>query len=159
MKLIDPKLKNHIGHYVLQCLIATGALVIVLFYVDIFFRATVVASIGATSFIIFTMPHKNRGKAKFIIGGYTVGIVCGVLCNQIVGIVGEGNLSILGAVAVGLAMFLMVITNTEHPPAAAIALGITVEGYTGSMLVFIYMVTLFLLLIKWLLRRWLMDLL
>lgn len=159
MKLIDPKLKGHIGHYILQCLIATVALIFVLLYVDVFFQAAIVASIGATSFIIFTMPHTNSAKAYYIIGGYTVGIVCGVVSQQLLFFIGVVNISIVGAVAVGLAMFIMVITNTEHPPAAALALGIAVEGYTGEMLLFVYLVTICLLFIKWLLRRILIDLL
>ena len=36
---------------------------------------------------------------------------------------------IMGAVAVGLAMFCMVTTDTEHPPGAAIALGFVLNEW------------------------------
>ena len=37
-------------------------------------------------------------------------------------------------VVIGLAMFLMVITNTEHPPAASLALGLYPQSILGSIL-------------------------
>ena len=36
----------------------------------------------------------------------------------------------LGAVAISLAMFTMVVTRTEHPPAAALALGLVLNEWT-----------------------------
>ena len=157
MRLIDKNLRGHMLHYVVQCLIATATLGFVLLYMDIVIDTTVVASIGATSFIIFTMPHTNGAKPKYILGGYCVGTVVGVLANYL--LVMSVPINIVGALAVGLAMFFMVVTNTEHPPAAALALGIAINGYTLNTIIFVYGVAITLLLIKWLLRKWLMDLL
>jgi CBS-domain-containing membrane protein len=36
---------------------------------------------------------------------------------------------VFGALAVGLAIFVMVITDTEHPPAAGLALGLVLDEY------------------------------
>ena len=159
MRLLDRNLKGHILQYVAQCLIATATLGVVLFYMDIVMETAVVASIGATSFIIFTMPHTNGAKPKYILGGYAVGTIVGVLSNYLLVLNIGIPVNIVGAIAVGLAMFVMVITNTEHPPAAALALGIAIEGYTLNILIFVYGVAISLLLIKWLLRKWLIDLL
>jgi CBS-domain-containing membrane protein len=156
---IDKKVKGHLKQYVLQCLIATLALVIVLFYMDIMLKTAIVASIGATSFIIFTMPQTYRAEARYILGGYAVGAIVGVLLNMLHVSNADLSINVIGSVAVGLAMFIMVITNTEHPPAAALALGIAVEGYTVNMLLFVFGVTSLLLFVKWMLRKWLIDLL
>lgn len=158
MRIIDRKFRGNILQYAIQCLIATGALVFTLFYMDIVMETTVVASIGATSFIIFTMPNRNEAKPKYILGGYGVGTIVGIVLNYLLILDIGFSLNIMAALAVGLAMFLMVITNTEHPPAAAFALGLAVDGYTINILIFVYGVTITLLLIKWLLRTWLIDL-
>jgi CBS-domain-containing membrane protein len=42
---------------------------------------------------------------------------------------------LFGAAAVGLAIFLMVITNTEHPPAGGLALGVVLAEWDTVALV------------------------
>ena len=37
---------------------------------------------------------------------------------------------LFGALATGLAMFVMVVTRTEHPPAAALALGLVLNEWS-----------------------------
>lgn len=159
MKIIDKNLKGHIFHYIAQCLIATLALAVVLLSLDVFMNTAVVASIGATSFIIFTMPRTKRAGAYYVLGGYAVGTIVGVAFNQIIPMSSGLLYQLLAALAVGVSMFIMVITNTEHPPAAALALGIAVNGYSYEMLGFVYAVAVFLIGVKWLLRKWLIDLL
>ena len=39
------------------------------------------------------------------------------------------SLIVFAALATGLAMFLMVVTRTEHPPAAALALGLVLNEW------------------------------
>ncbi len=156
--MIDEKFKNHKLQYFLQCAAGTLALIFVLFYMNIMIETVIVASIGATSFIIFTMPHKESSCVKFILGGYLVGGFTGVIAYHLftadIGIGGNAA----AAIAVGFAMFLMVMTNTEHPPAAAFALGIAVYGYDWKMLFFVFGVNVFLLFFKGIFRRWMIDL-
>lgn len=159
MRFFDRKLKGHIIQYVVQCTVAAFSLGIILVYMDIYIDTTVVASMGATSFIIFTMPHKVSSRYRYILGGYTVGIIVGVIFNGLLVLDMSIHANFIGAAAVGLAMFLMVITNTEHPPAAALALGIAINGYSFEMLLFVYSVTLFLLLVKHMIKKWMIDLL
>lgn len=159
MRIFDKNFKGHMLQYIAQCLLATASLGIVFFYMDILIDTVVVASIGATSFIIFTMPKTNNSKVVYVLGGYAVGALVGVFSYSILYMQLNAPVNIVGAVAVGLAMFIMVITNTEHPPAAAFALGIAINGYTFSMLAFIYGVAITLLVIKWSLRKWLINLL
>jgi len=43
----------------------------------------------------------------------------------------------LGAVAVGMAIFIMVATDTEHAPAAGIALGLVLNDWDYKTIIFI----------------------
>jgi len=52
----------------------------------------------------------------------------------------------------------MSITNTEHPPAAGTALGITIQGWTYSTILVILTTILLLSLFKYLQKPWLKDL-
>jgi len=65
---------------------------------------------------------------------------------------------LIPAISVGLAIFTMVITNTEHPPAAGTALGITIQGWSYSTILVIISTILLLSLFKYLLKTWLKDL-
>ena len=78
------------------------------------------------------MPHTKGSGPRFLIGGYVVGILVGCCCYYLSILPFFENIVFLEeyldvifcSVAVGLAIFLMVITNTEHPPATGIALGL-----------------------------------
>lgn len=71
-----------------------------------------------------------------MIGGYLVGIVSGSLLGTMSNyfqlsdpIIGHAVIVLFGALATGLAMLIMVITKTEHPPAAALALGLVLNEW------------------------------
>ena len=71
-----------------------------------------------------------------MIGGYLVGIVAGCLMGtlndamNITDLATEHSVMIVfGALATGIAMFIMVVTKTEHPPAAALALGLVLNEW------------------------------
>jgi len=127
----DPKFCRHPARYVAQCGIATLAVLIVLVALDHMKHTVLIASLGASTFIAFTMPHVESSRPRYLIGGYIVGTCVGcfwsaatVLLGPAMGGALDGAPVILfGAVATGSAIFLMVVTQTEHPPAAALALG------------------------------------
>jgi CBS-domain-containing membrane protein len=62
------------------------------------------------------------------------------------------------ALGVGLSMFLMAATNTEHPPAAGTALAIVAHGFDWGLMLFIGTAVLILILIQRALRSRLIDL-
>lgn len=158
MKLLDSKFKNNKKQYVLQCLMATVSLLIIFGTIDYVLHTVIVASLGATSFIVFTLPHKNSSRARYILGGYVLGTVAGSICALLVSLHILLTPMLVGALAVGLSMFLMVIFNMEHPPASAFALGIAIEGFDLRTVFFVFLVTFTLLLIKYLNRKWFIDL-
>ena len=71
-----------------------------------------------------------------MIGGYLVGIAVGCLIGTInltldldEASVAQAVTILSGAFATALAMFIMVVTKTEHPPAAALALGLVLNEW------------------------------
>ena len=68
------------------------------------------------------------------------------------------SLIVFGAIAVGFAIFIMAVTNTEHAPAAGIALGLVINRWDYLTIIFIIMAILWLVSVKLALKKYLMDL-
>ena len=66
---------------------------------------------------------------------------------------------LVAVVAVGFSILLMVLTNTEHPPAAGTALGLGVAGWDPSAILFVLLGAIALSIIHRLLRSRLQNLL
>lgn len=161
--LIDAKFRQNKTHYFLQCLMATAAIAVILSALDVMFNTGILAAFGATSFIVFAMPRLKTSVPRRIVGGYVVGLIVGVLLHEAacaVDVLGVHHwvYSLFGAMAIGLSLLIMTMTNTEHPPAAGAALGLVFEGYTLTALCVIMLGVLGLVAAKWLLRRWLINL-
>ena len=167
-KLLDAKFRRIPGHYVVQCLMATVAIGVVLVIMDAVEQTALIASLGASAFIAFTMPQAHVSEPRYLIGGYIVGVAAGVafgLTYRWLDLPAESASHevahvVLGGLAVGVAIFLMVVTNTEHPPAAGVALGLVInQTWDALTLVVILSAICSLSLVKWLLRRYLRNLL
>lgn len=92
-----------------------------------------IASLGASTFIVFCYPAAETTRPRIMIGGYCVGVACGLLCGVLTSVLPAG-LPIPGyilacAVAVALVTFSMTILNLKHPPAAALAIAITINDH------------------------------
>ena len=132
MLRFDRRFSQNKLRYLLQCMLATISAMLVLTVLNTMANKVVIASLGASCFIAFCMPHHRASRPRLLIGGYIVGITAGTLCYWLSAVPWPGSLSFLltysdvifGGLAIGLAMFLMVVTNTEHPPAASLALGL-----------------------------------
>ena len=128
MTIFDRRLKPYWRSYVFQSLLATVAVFMALI-VMAFRQMIVISSLGATAFIVFVMPCRAITRTRNILGGHLMGFFCG-WCFSL--IPHEQMLLTAGiyALAVGVSIFLMVITETEHPPAAGTALGVAISGIT-----------------------------
>ena len=166
MRIIDNSFKGTFKNYITQSLLATVALAIILYFVKVLTHAAIVASLGASTFIVFAMPHWVTAQPRRLIGGHVVGILSGTFCYYafLTGPVGRlvanwefATLSVY-ALAVGLSLFLMALTNTEHPPAAGTALGIVIQPWSYQIVIFVVVSVISLAIIKRLLRRYLRDL-
>ena len=79
---IVKELRLYWKNYVFQSLFATLAIFIVLLTLSLQ-EAVIIASIGATTFIVFAMPKSITAKPRNVIGGHIVGLISGSLCALI----------------------------------------------------------------------------
>jgi len=91
-------------------------------------QLAIIASIGASSFIVFAMPKAVTAQPKSIIGGYLIGFAIGALSWLVPQPTFTYQIIVYASV-VGLTMFAMVATDTEHPPACGAALGVAIRSW------------------------------
>jgi len=167
MRILDSNFKANAGRYLLQSLLAAVIIFVVLLLVGKVFDIVVVASLGASTFISFTMPQSNPSRPRFLIGGYVVGSICGILMNYFSRFLISADMQIFGlspfilacALAVGLAMLLMTVFDFEHPPAAALAMGLVPDTKVFITAAVAIACIVIISLIKTAIKRWLINLL
>ena len=162
----DKKFSNNKLKYINQIVIATVITLLILLSLNVLPNDVVIASIGASLFMIFAVPHKNISRSKYVLGGYAVGCLVGVLCfalehtdfvaNSILLYNYEDEL--FGALAVGLTMFLMVVFQVEHPPAAAFSLGLVLHPWTWMTVIVTFFALTLALAYRQVCRHWMIDL-
>ena len=122
---------NMIRFRVVQSAVA-GLTVFLLFLATNYFQSNLaVTSLGASAFIVFCHPSARISCSRFLLGGYGIGAVCGILCAGGAALVRD----VLPfpayipacALAVFAAMLLMTTLGLEHPPAAALAVAVTLD--------------------------------
>ena len=143
-------------HYVLQSILATCSVFIVLYFLSLQ-EAVIVASIGATAFIVFTMPNNITAQSRNVIGGHLIGLFYGFLFSLIPHSALIFSILIY-SLAVGASIFTMVVTDTEHPPAAGTALGVVITGIRLDVLITVVMSIIILSLIHRFFKPYLRDL-
>ncbi|WP_018150279.1 HPP family protein [Leeia oryzae] len=74
----------------------------------------ILGSFGASCVLVFGYPDSPFSKAKQVIGGHVISAASGLI---ILSTLGSGPLAM--ACALGLAIFLMHVTRTVHPPAGS----------------------------------------
>jgi CBS-domain-containing membrane protein len=164
---LDSRLRReNIRRYALQCSLAAAVVLILLMVLDAVTQTVLIAALGASVFIAFAVPRSLHSSPRCLIGGYLAGILAGSLMatlnialefSDIV--TAHASMVLFGALATGLAMFLMVVTKTEHPPAAALALGLVLNEWTLLTLVVVIVGVVALSICKQLVLPILMDLL
>jgi len=143
-------------NYLYQSFLATVVVFIVLLLLNME-HAVVIASIGATAFIVFTMPRNITAAPRRVIGGHLIGLFSGSLCALI------PQPSVLTSIivyslAVGIAIFLMVALDAEHPPAGGTALGVAITGFSPSVVIAVLTSSIMLSLAHRFSKRFLRDL-
>ena len=162
---IDQHLRrDDLKRYALQCGLAGVVVLLLLLVLDTVTQTVLIASLGASAFIAFAVPRSKLSGHRNMIGGYVVGIIAGVLMaslNSWIDPPGGWDHAIMvvfGALAISLAMFLMVITRTEHPPAAALAIGLVLNEWNFMTLLVVLAGVVVLSVIKRLVLPVLLDL-
>lgn len=158
---LDDEFRHHPVRYLVQSAMAGVVTMVFLSFLDVLTYTGLVAALGATTFLIFTMPHKVSARPRYLIGGYIMGGLAGILTSHAFssgGLLPIHNVFAIGAIAVGLATFLMVTTNTEHPPAAGMALGLVLQPWDYRTVLYVLGCVCFLCLARHALKRVMIDL-
>ncbi len=100
-------------------------------------------------------------------GGHTVAVLSGAAMAAILPILSVDNtapdtrfvVDIAAALSVGLGALLMVITNTEHPPAAGAAFALVIDPWSWSAILFVISSAIILSVVRIILRPKLTNLL
>ena len=139
MRLVDENFRRHPAQFLGQSLLAALAIMVALLLADAVAHTVLIAALGASAFIAFTMPHIQASRARYLVGGYVVGIAVGAAMGLLhrgllpaaspeqVEATRKLSIVLFGGLAVGTSIFVMVVTDTEHPPAAGVALGLVVN--------------------------------
>jgi CBS-domain-containing membrane protein len=156
--------KDYWKNYVLQSLLATAALFCILMVLEHADegKEVVVASLGATAFVVFALPNNLTAQPRNVIGGHLAGLLCGFLgywlLNQLPNpdqFIAEAGIHSL---TVGLAFLIMVVFDIEHPPAAGTALGAAIGGPGQRLFMSVLFFSIVLTAIRLLAKKHLRDL-
>jgi CBS-domain-containing membrane protein len=139
-------------YYILQSFLAALALLIIVFVLGRE-KMVIISAIGATSFIAFAMPKAVSAKTRNILGGHLVGLASGAIFYFT-----ALPYFVEYPCAVGLAIFLMVILDVEHPPAAGTALAVVINEVSLDVFVALMTSALVLSQCRYYLRHYLKDL-
>ncbi|RKY11038.1 MAG: HPP family protein [Planctomycetota bacterium] len=153
MKLmIKEKFRKLWISYIIQSLMAAIAIFIIVSVLGKE-RVVVISAMGATSFIVFAMPKAVSARTRNVIGGHLVGLASGAIFYfaALPYFVGY-------PLAVGIAVFLMVALDLEHPPAAGTALAVVVNEVSFDVFVAIVISAIVLSQCRYYLRNHLKDL-
>ncbi len=142
--------------YVVQSFAAGLATFIIMFFLSVE-SAVVIAALGASTFIVFARPFDLTARSRNLVGGHLIGFAVGSLCGLVPCETMVGGL-LMYSLAVGLSVFLMILTYMQHPPAAATALGMAMRGPSEQALAAVLTITLLLALFHYLLRPHLRNL-
>lgn len=156
--------RSNIRRYALQCGLAGFVVLILLLVLDAVTQTVLIAALGASTFIAFAVPRSLHSAPRNLVGGYAVGILAGASMSLLdtafnVGPAADhATMIAFGAIAISLAMFTMVVTRTEHPPAAALALGLVLNEWSLLTLFVVLVGVIALSIVKQLVLPALMDL-
>ncbi|MXX53209.1 MAG: HPP family protein [Dehalococcoidia bacterium] len=165
--LFDKNLKPKMKNYLFQCGLAILSLIVILMVQSALFSEAIVVSVASAAFTIFVFPDSIASTPRRVIGGQIVAILAGAMFFAILNIPALESAketmtlmpSVAAALAVGLSILIMVATNTEHPPAAGVALGIVIDPWQWSAIAFVLIGALALSVIRVILKPKMINLL
>ena len=95
-----------------------------------------VGSFGATAILIYGVPNSPYAQPRNLIGGHIFSAIVGVICAKFI-----PTLVIAAALAVTLAVVVMHLTRSIHPPGGATALIAVIGGQNIHQLGYWYVLT------------------
>ncbi len=146
------KLKQDWPNYTLQCSLAVLAIAIIVFVLGVE-KVVIISSLAATAFICFMTPKSHFAQTLRVLGGYIVALVCGAAFHLV-----DFPPIVEYPAVVGIVMFLMVILDFEHPPAAGAAIAVTINEVNFPAAAAIMLAVIVITQLRYHLRHWLKDL-
>jgi len=150
---IGKKFKKLWKYYLWQSFLAAVTLFIIVLVLGKD-KMVVISAMGATAFIVFAMPTAASAQTRNVIGGHLVGLVSGTIFY----FVALPYYFLEYPLAVGIAIFVMVALDVEHPPAAGTALAVVINEVSLDVSITIMMAAVVLSQCRYCLRHHLKDL-
>ena len=162
----DPGFAKFPLSFVFQALLATAVMLAILTFVQSLSSAAIAAGLASSVVGIFIAPSHQTARIRSVVGGHAVALALGSLFSVMLYfgpveafLLDAELLRNLGyAAAVGTAMLLMAITNSEHPPAAGTALGMASREFDILIFLSIIGAVTLLAVMKLAIRPYLRDL-
>lgn len=133
-KSVYLKRRYLVNHMLLSIIAGIGASIAIgaLSYFDHSFYnlALLMAPFGATTVLVFGVPDSPLAQPKNVILGHLLTAFVGVFFVQFIGVT-----PISLALATGIAVTLMLVTKTTHPPAGANPILIMLSGQSWGFLI------------------------
>nr|WP_320116539.1 HPP family protein [uncultured Desulfuromonas sp.] len=123
--LVGPRSSMTFHDSLWSFLSGTFGILVIFWLTELLDFPLLIGSFGASAVLLFGAADSPLAQPRNVIAGHVVSAVVAVC---VVALLGTGQLAI--AVAVGLAIFVMNVTHTTHPPGGATAL-IGVQGGAG----------------------------
>jgi len=149
---IGEKFKKLWKYYLCQSFLSAVALFIIVLILGED-KIVVISAMGATAFIVFAMPTAASAQTRNVIGGHLVGLASGTIFYF-----AALPYFIEYPLAVGIAIFVMVALDVEHPPAAGTALAVVINEVSPDVFVTIMASAVVLSQCRYYLRHRLKDL-
>jgi len=149
---IKSKFKKLWKYYIIQSLMATIVLFILVLILGEH-KIVLISAMGATVFIVFAMPRAISAQTRNVVGGHMVGLASGAIFYLT-----TLPFFVEYPLAVGVAVFLMVALDVEHPPAAGTALAVVINEVSLNAFVTIMLSAVVISQCRYYLRGYLKDL-
>ena len=162
----DPGFARFPWVFVFQAALATGVMLAILTFVQSLSSAAIAAGLASSVVGIFIAPSNQTARIRSVVGGHGVALLLGSLFSvmlfldpvQAFLLDADVLRNLSYATAVGAAMLLMAITNSEHPPAAGTALGMASREFDILIFLSIIGAVALLAVMKLAIRPYLRDL-
>lgn len=151
------ELKADWPHFAFQAAIAFVASCVIMMLIDLE-NQVMIASVGATIFIMFAKPCSDTAQPRHVISGQVIGLLSGIAWTFIHYNTYVGDVFAYSG-AVATTFILMSLTDTDHPPAAGTALSITFSGIDIKAIIYLIISIIILTILHTILRKRLKDLL
>lgn len=148
----------------LQSLLAAGFIFLMFLVMNSLKSHLAVASLGASAFLTFSFPHRDSSRTRFLLGGYFAGAFWGVVFSAVIRALEQLPAFpvapyIVGcALAVFCTMFTMTALNVEHAPSCALAIAVATADLPVALGAVAFGCVSVLCGIRYMLRRWLVNL-